>query len=345
LQNAEWFVGIDWAADAHEVCIVDRAGRIVDRGEVKHTADALHTWIDGLLTRAQGDPSRVVIGIEVPRGGLVELCVERGFAVYAINPKQVDRFRDRFTMAGAKDDPRDAHVIADALRTDPRAFRGVRLDHPIVIQLREWSRLDEDLREELSRLTNQLRDLVYRSMPGMLALCPAADEPWFWALLAQAPTPTAQRRLSQANLRQLLRDHRIRRIAATDVHQVLQQPSVYTAPGVVDAVAAHIAVLLPRLQLVARQRREAEHQLARLLETLEAELPPAGDQREHSDVAIVRSMPGIGTRVAARMLSEGWQPLVERAYHVLRCWMGVAPVTRRTGKRRRSRYVVTMRYA
>ena len=69
MQNAEWFVGIDWAADAHEVCIVDRAGRIVDRGEVKHTADALHTWIDGLLTRAQGDPSRVVIGIEVPRGG------------------------------------------------------------------------------------------------------------------------------------------------------------------------------------------------------------------------------------------------------------------------------------
>jgi transposase len=345
LLNAEWFVGIDWAADAHEVCLVDRAGRIVDRSEVKHTADALHTWIDGLVTRAQGEPSRVVIGIEVPRGALVELCVERGFPVYAINPKQVDRFRDRFTMAGAKDDPRDAHVIADALRTDPRAFREVRLDHPVVVQLREWSRLDEDLREELGRLTNQLRDVVYRSMPGVLALCPAADQPWFWALLAEAPTPTAQHRLSPANLRQLLRDHRIRRMTATDVHQVLQQPSVYTAPGVVDAVAAHIDVLLPRLQLVARQRRDAEHQLARLLETLEVELPPAGDQREHSDVAIVRSMPGIGTRVAARMLSEGWQPLVERAYHVLRCWMGIAPVTKRTGRRRRSRYVVTMRYA
>jgi transposase len=341
--NAEWFVGIDWATDAHEVCIEDRAGHISERCDVKHTAPALQAFVDALHDRAQGDPARVAIGIEVPRGALVELCVERGFAVYAINPKQVDRFRDRFTVAGAKDDPRDAHVMSDALRTDPQAFRPVRLDHPVVIQVREWSRLDDDLREELSRLTNQLRDLVYRTMPGVLALCPAADEPWFWALLSEAATPAAQRRLSEAKLRQVLREHRIRRVSASDVCRVLQQPSVYTAPGVVDAVASHIAVVLPRLQLVARQRRDAERHLTRLLDALEAELPPAGDQRKHSDVAIVRSMPGIGTRVAARMLAEASQPLVDRAYHVVRTWMGIAPVTKRSGGRRRG--IVTMRYA
>ena len=187
----------------------------------------------------------------------MEWCIERGLRVYAINPKQVDRFRDRFTVAGAKDDARDAHVIADSLRTDPHAFRPVRLDHPLVIQIREWSRVDDDLREEVSRLTNQLREVVYRAMPGALTVCPAADEPWFWALLAAAPTPTTQRRLSEANLRHLLRDHRIRRLSAADVYRVLQQPAVYTAPGVVDAVAAHIGLLVPRVQLVARQRRDA----------------------------------------------------------------------------------------
>jgi transposase len=341
--NAEWFVGIDWAADAHEVCIVDRAGRIVERCEVQHTAVALQAFMNALLERSHSDASRVAVGIEIPRGALVELCVERGLSVYAINPKQVDRFRDRFTVAGAKDDPRDAHVISDALRTDPQAFRRVRLDHPLVIQLREWSRVDDDLRGELSRLTNQLRDLVYRTMPGPLSLCPAADEPWFWALLVQAPTPTAQRRLSDANLRQVLRDHRIRRLSATEVYRALQQPPVYTAPGVVEAVAAHIALVVPRVQLVARQRRDAEQQLARLLDTLEAELPSVEDQRKHSDVAIVRSMPGIGTRVAARMLAEASQPLIDRAYHVIRSWMGIAPVTKKSGRRRRG--IVTMRYA
>ena len=210
-----------------------------------------------------------------------------------------------------------------------------------MIEIREWSRVDEDLGGELTRLTNQLRDLVYRSMPGVLTVCPAADDAWFWALLAAAPTPAAQRRLSEANLRHVLRDYRMRRLSAKDLREVLQQPPVFTAPGVVEAVAAHITLLLPRLQLVAAQRRESERQLERLLDRLEQDQAPAGDPREHSDIAIVRSMPGIGTRIAARMLAEASQPLVDRAYHVLRACMGVAPVTKQSGRRR----IVAMRYA
>jgi transposase len=338
--RAQWFVGIDWAPKAHEVCIFDSEGRVCERRDVEHTAPALQAFVEALLMRAQGDPSSVAIAIETPRGSLVELLVERGFAVYAINPKQLDRFRDRFSVAGAKDDRRDAWVLGHSVRTDPQAYRRVRLDHPVVIQTREWSRFDEDLGAELVRLTNQLRDLVYRVVPSVLTLCPAADEPWLWTLLREAPTPTAQRRLSLRRVERLLGAHRVRRIQATQLRQVLQQPTIYTAPGVVDAVAAHIALLLPRIELVARQRREAERHLKRLLDALEAEEPPV-DQREHPDVAIVRSMPGIGTRIAARMLAEASQPLVDRDYHTLRTSMGVAPVTKQSGRRR----TVLMRYA
>jgi transposase len=323
------------------VCIIDRQGREDERRTVKHTAAALQAFVEALVERAGGEASRVALGLEVPRGALVELLVERGFAVYAINPKQLDRFRDRFTTAGAKDDRRDALAIADSLRTDPKAYRRVQLDDPLVIQLREWSRIDEDLGAELTRLTNQLRDLVYRTAPALLELCPAADEPWFWALLQAAATPAAQQRLSERRVVRLLRDHRIRRLTSAQVRDVLQQPVVYTAPGVVEAVADHLQLLVPRVELVARQRRDAEHRLDRLLNQLEAEAPPAEDQREHSDVAIVRSMPGIGTRVAARMLAEASQPLVTRAYHVLRSHMGLAPVTKQSGRRR----TVSMRYA
>ena len=49
---------------------------------------------------------------------MVETLIERGFDVHAINPKQMDRFRDRFSLAGAKDDSRDAEVMASSLRTD-----------------------------------------------------------------------------------------------------------------------------------------------------------------------------------------------------------------------------------
>ena len=341
MSTKKWFVGIDWGSQTHEVCIVDSAGHVHGRRQVEHTALALQKLVETLLAFADGTPATVGVAIEVPRGAVVELLVERGFEVYAINPKQLDRFRDRFTTAGAKDDQRDAHVLGDSLRTDPKAFRRVRLDHPLVIQLREWSRVDEDLGCEVVRLANQLRDLVYRSTPALLTVCPGADEAWFWTLIREAPTPAAQRRLSVRRLERLLRDHHVRRVTAEQLRELLQHPVLYTAPGVVEAVAAHSQLIVPRLELVAKQRRDAAREMQRLLDALETEESLTGDQREHADVAIVRSMPGIGTRIAARMLAEASQPLVDRAYHSLRALMGLAPVTKQSGRFR----VVSMRYA
>ena len=143
--SIEWCVGIDWGPGVHTVCVLEASGRLAEQRQVAHDAVALQAFVEALLLRSDGRPSMVAIGIERPHGALVELLLERGFQVYAINPKQLDRFRDRFTVAGAKDDRRDAQVLADSLRTDRAAFRRVHLDDPVVIQLREWSRVDEEL--------------------------------------------------------------------------------------------------------------------------------------------------------------------------------------------------------
>ena len=71
-------------------------------------------------------PGAVAVAIEVPHGPVVDALLDRGFAVHAINPKQLDRLRDRISVAGAKDDRRDARVAAAGLRTDPHLFRPVR---------------------------------------------------------------------------------------------------------------------------------------------------------------------------------------------------------------------------
>ena len=67
--------------------------------------------------------------------------MERGLRVHAIHPKQLDRFRDRFSPAGAKDDSRDAQVLGDALRTDPRCFRALQPLDPVGGELREGLRI------------------------------------------------------------------------------------------------------------------------------------------------------------------------------------------------------------
>jgi transposase len=105
--------------------------------------------------------------------------MERGFRVHAINPKQLDRFRDRFSPAGAKDDSRDAEVLGDALRTDPRCFRALQPLDPVVVELREGSRMAEDLKQERNRLGNRVRELVWRFDPQMLGLADDVAAPWF----------------------------------------------------------------------------------------------------------------------------------------------------------------------
>jgi len=154
-----WLVGIDWATDAHEVCILTPSRELVTQRKVEHNGPAIAGFLDQLTRLCEGQAARVAIAI--PRGAVVESLVERGFHVYAINPKQLDRFRDRHTVAGAKDDRRDAFALADSLRTDRPCFRQVRVDDPLVIQLREMSRVDDDLAEDMNRLTNRLREQLH----------------------------------------------------------------------------------------------------------------------------------------------------------------------------------------
>ena len=279
------------------------------------------------------DPARIAVGLEIPRGAVVDTLLEEGCDVFAVNPKQLDRFRDRHTVAGAKDDRRDAFVLADALRTDGWAFRRLTREDPRVIQLREVSRLHDELRQERTRLTNRLREQLVRFYPQALALCAAADEPWLWILLERAPTPAHAHRLTVRTLRAVLASHRIRRYTAEELHAALGAPALRVAPGTTEAASEHVALLLPRLRLVDEQQKQCDRRLESLLAAL-ATGEGDGAQREQRDVTILRSCPGLGRVVAATLLAEATQPLAARDYQTLRGQAGTAPVTRQSGKGR-----------
>ncbi len=340
--SSAYSVGIDWASEAHCICLLDAEGRRLGERSVEHTGPGLAALVDWLLTLTGAEPAHIAVAIEVPRGAVVETLLERGFQVFAVNPKQLDRFRDRHTVAGAKDDRRDAWVLADALRTDPHAFRQLGLDDPRIIRVRELGRVADELQQEARRLANRVRDQLLRFYPQLLRLCPAADEPWFWALLAKAPTPAHGQHLRRRAVERLLESYRIRRLPAEAVLAEMTAPALRVSPGTVEAATTHIALLLPRLQLVHEQRAQVERQIeAVLTELAGAEERAEGPCREHRDVEILRSLPGIGRLVAATMLGEAAQPLAARDYHTLRALTGLAPVTGRSGKRWR----VAMRYA
>ena len=108
---------------------------LVGERAVAHGGPGIEKLCDWLIARTGATPEVIGVAIEMTQGPVVEALLERGFCVYGINPKQLDRFRDRFTVAGAKDDRRDAHVLADSLRTDRHAFRRLSNDEPVIVKL------------------------------------------------------------------------------------------------------------------------------------------------------------------------------------------------------------------
>ncbi|MBB4375366.1 transposase [Bradyrhizobium sp. cir1] len=334
IEDVGWFVGIDWATRSHSVCLLDAVGRQVAQHEFDHGGAGLTELRDWLLEQTKAAPGQIAVAIEMPHGPVVEMLLEHGFAVFAINPKQLDRFRDRFTVAGAKDDRRDAHVLGASLRTDHAAFRRLVADDAAMIELREWSRLADELQQERTRLANRLRQQLWRYYPQATKLTDDVADEWFLALWEKAPTPAKAVKASEKAIAGVLKDYRIRRLNAATVLGTLREAPLFVAPGTTEAACAHIRSLAARLHLVNRQIKEAHQNLDRLCAELEGEENPSGPSSEQCDVTILRSWPGIGRINLATLLAEATEPLRRRDYHALRALAGAAPVTRQSGKQR-----------
>jgi transposase len=333
-----WFAGVDWGSEKHQVCLLDAGGTVVGERAFAHDGAGLVAMCDWLVSMA-GHPGTVAVAIEVPHGPVVDVLLDRGFAVHAINPKQLDRLRDRFSVAGAKDDRRDARVAAAGLRTDPHLFRPLQVGDPGVIELREWSRLAEELQQERLRLASRIRQQLWRYYPQLLALADDLTAEWILELWSLAPTPAEAARLREATIAELLRRHRIRRLDAASVLEVLRQPAITVAAGVTEAAVLHLRSLVARLRLANAEFRQAERKLGELCAGLSQDA--AATTGSPCDADILRSLPGVGTVVLATLLTEAGDPLARRDYAALRTLSGVAPVTKRSGKTR----IVVMRYA
>lgn len=263
--------------------------------------------------------------------------MERQLAVFALNPKQLDRFRDRHTIAGAKDDRRDAFVLADSLRTDEHLFRRVAIEASQLVELRELVRMHDDVGRESTSLGNRLREQIHRVAPAFLQLGSLYDDRWLWDILERAPSSDEMKRLSLAKIGSTLKHHRIKRIDANQVAAILRMEAPRVAQGVREAARRQIVQLVARIRLADNHRRECLRSMEEVLDSLSKE----GDDPEPRDVDILRSVPGLGLLTSATLLGEAAQPLAARNYAMLRAQAGLAPVTLQSGSKR----AVSMRRA
>ena len=106
-----FFAGIDWGRGFHQVCVIDQEGSVVGEKSFRHTGAGLFEMAQWVMKVSGSKARNIAAAIEVNHGPVVESLLEQRYRVYSVNPRQLDRFRDRFCVSGAKDDRRDALEI------------------------------------------------------------------------------------------------------------------------------------------------------------------------------------------------------------------------------------------
>jgi transposase len=326
------YVGVDWAEAEHAACLVDAGGAVVRRLTIPQRRAGL-TRLRAAIAAVEPESAAVLVAIERPDGLLVDGLLAAGYVVYALNPKAVDRYRERTRLSGGKTDPADAELLARILVTDRNRHQPLRPSSAAVDELRVLARQDEVAGRDQTRVHNRLRQDLLAAFPAILDAFPDLAALSALRFLERWPTASEADALSESELAAFLRaqGHSRAKAAAARVHAALHA-DVLAAPAHLAAARAGAIRLAARQLLLLREQRAAwEKRLRELL---------AGD-RAHPDGEILLSLPGLDARLAARVLGESGDRR-ERfpTPAALQSYAGTAPVTKASG---RSRVVVARR--
>lgn len=286
------FVGDDWAEDHHDVELLDKAGRRLGRARLPEGVVGiarLHAMIGEQLGEdadAGDEPqaARVLVGIETDRGPWVAALVAAGYTVYEINPLQAARYRQRRGVSGAKSDRGDAHMLADAVRTDAHQLRVVAGDSAAAEGIKVLSRAHKTLIWERTRHTQRLRHALREYFPAALEAFDDLDAPEALELLGKAAEPGLAARLSISQIRAALKRANRRDIDAKAARiQAVLRGEQLTRPAVLNAAYAATTGSAVRVLAILREQ----------ISTLQAQVD--AHFGEHPDAEIILSQPGLGS--------------------------------------------------
>jgi transposase len=316
------YVGIDWAAASHAVCVLDEAGRRVAAFSIEHSSAGFTTLVRRLSRLATAD--RIAVAIERPDGRLVDTLLEAGFAVVPVSPNAIKTWRESEAGSGAKSDAGDAYVIADYLRCRAARLDPIQPHSPATVALRTVVRTRDDLVAMRVAATNQLAALLDTHWPGAKAIFADVESPIALAFLARYPTAAHAQGLGAKRLAAFCHEHRYSGKRSGELlHARLRAaPAGTTDPTICAALAQAVLAMVATLRVLGET-------LKGLGKTVTATLG------EHPDGKVFTSLPRSGQINAAQMLAE-WGD-ARQAYDgpdSIAALAGVTPVTKQSGKHR-----------
>lgn len=315
--------GIDWAEAHHDVALLDGGGQVLERRRID-TGVVGFGQLMAMLTEHAEDPVAVPVAIETDKNLIVVALQAAGLTIYPINPRAVARYRERHGQAGKKSDPGDAFVLADILRHDRHQHRPLPAISEQGLAVKALARQHQEAVWASHQTVCRLRSVLLEFYPQALQAFPNLKHRAALTILSAAPTPELGQKMTTRKVVALL--HRCgRRNDPALVEQILgtlKAAALRQSPAVEKALGQTVAGLLTII--VAMQSA---------VEQLETAL--AAEFEGHPLSPILRSAPGLGPILAARVLAEvGDDPTRFATAGGLRAFAGTAPVTRASGRSR-----------
>jgi transposase len=316
------FVGVDWAEDHHDVCVMSEDGLVLGKRRVLDSVTGIGD-LHRLIAEQTGDDEPVLVGIEIDRGLVVYSLLAAGYEVYAINPLAAARYRDRHATSGAKSDPGDAKMLADLVRTDRHNHRPIAGDSDLAEGVKLLARTHQNAIWSRQRQLNALRSALREYYPGALAAfgtdLASTDA---LAILAIAPTPEIGRRLSRSKIASALRKGGRQRYIerrSEEIQSALRADQL-EAPALI--AGAHGVIARSAVGLIRSFNAHIAELEAALSEHFE----------QHPDAKVVLSLPGLGTVLGARVLGEFGDDRTRFSTPKSRKnYAGTSPVTKASG--------------
>ncbi len=314
-----YYIGVDWADAEHAVWVEDARGTRVLSRTVPHTAEGLAEW-GRWLDEQRTAGVELWAAIERPDGRVVDFLLDHGVVVFPVNPKALDRARDRFRMSQAKSDPFDAQVLATFLRTDHAHLHALQPSSEAAQERKLLTRDYARLVREQTRLLNQLTVTLKEDSPRALELCPDLTTRRAWAFLRAYPTPVALAALTPTQGQRFAGNPHWSAEQVTALWERIRAPQLPVPPHVVRAKSRLVGVLVTQLEAavsaVADYRQAVTDCFAAMPAAEGAQTLPAGHGILVPTIwAELGDMPGRWT---------SWQHLQGHS--------GVVPVTVRSGK-------------
>jgi transposase len=318
------FVGLDWADRKHDLVLYDPRDGRPEHLELPHTPEAIDQWAAGLRQRFGGRP--IAVCFEQTHGAIAYALLKYDFfLLFPLPPARLAAYRESFSNSGAKDDPSDAALLVDYLLRHRDQLRVWRPDTPATREMLLLAEARRDAVDQRTRLSNQLTAVLKRYFPQALVLVGHdVDTPLACDFLGKWPTLDAVQRASPATLRKFYYAHFCRSEERLVERLELAKSAIplTTDTALIQAGILQVQCLIGQLRALHKAIDKYEARLRELL-------------AQHPDAALFNDLPGAGAALAPRLLAafgtdrERFQSAGE-----LQTLSGVAPVTKRSGRRR-----------